>query len=266
MSSSIHPSAQISESAFIDDGVEIGAFSVIGANVKIARGNQIHSHVVIDGHTTLGEDNIIHSFAAVGGAPQDLKFEGEPGELIIGKGNKIREYVTLHIGTKGGGMKTFIGDNNLFMASSHVAHDCKIGNNNVFANSVALAGHVEIGNNSVLGGMTGVHQFSCVGNYSMIGAGSMVSQDIPPFSMAQGDRCKLRGINSLALKRSGFSVEESAQIKKAWRSLFWKSGKVSEKIETLEPELIQNPKVEQMLSFLNRSINEGRSVCSISKN
>ena len=261
-STTIHPTAIVSESATLADSVSVGPYAIVGPEVSIGSGTEIKAHAIIEGKTTIGEENTIHSFAVVGGAPQDLKYRGENGEVIIGNRNKIREYVTIHIGTEGGPMKTSIGDNNLFMASSHVAHDCIVGDNNVFANSCALAGHVEIGDNAVLGGMTGVHQFSCVGNFSMIGAGSMVGQDVPPFSIAQGDRCKLRGVNLIGLRRNGFSGEDSSKIKRAWRSLFLAGGKTTEKVESLPNELRGNPNVELLVSFLNRSISEGRGVCS----
>lgn len=265
MSSLIHPTALVSEGASLGSNVVVGPYAIIGPEVKIADNNRINAHAVIEGRTTLGEGNSVHSFAVVGGIPQDLKYDDEPAELIIGKNNQIREYVTLNIGTQGGAMKTVIGDENLFMASSHVAHDCIVGNRNVIANSCALAGHVEIGDNAILGGMTGIHQFSCIGDLAIIGAGSMVAQDVPPFSIAQGDRCKLRGVNLLGLKRNGFSGEDSGKVKKAWRSLFLQSGKTAEKMEALPEDLKSNPKVEQLVSFLSRSVSEGRGVCSPDK-
>jgi len=258
----IHPTALVSDGAQIADDAIVGPFAIIGPDVTIGQGTEVKANAIIEGKTTIGKNNTIHSFAVIGGIPQDLKFKGEQAELLIGDENKIREYVTIHIGTEGGAMKTIVGNRNLFMASSHVAHDCIIGDNNVFANSCALAGHVEIGDNAILGGMTGVHQFSCVGDYTMIGAGSMVGQDVPPFSIAQGDRCRLRGVNLLGLKRNGFSGEDSSKIKRAWRSLFLSSGKTSEKVDALPEELRGNPNVELLVSFLNRSISEGRGVCS----
>ncbi|MCL4139356.1 UNVERIFIED_CONTAM: hypothetical protein GTU68_039304, partial [Idotea baltica] len=202
---SIHSTAIIHEGASLGEGTEVGPYSVIGSKVKLGKNNIIKSHVVIEGNTEIGDENTFFQFASVGAAPQDLKFHGEDSKLIIGNKNTIREYVTLQPGTEGGGMLTSIGDQNLFMASSHVGHDCKVGNANVIANSVALAGHVTIHDFVIMGGLSAVHQFVRIGDSSMISGGSMVIKDIPPFSIAQGDRASLVGINKIGLERRGFS-------------------------------------------------------------
>lgn len=199
--SNIHKTAIIEDGAIIGDDVTIGAYTIIGANVKIGNGNIIGSHTLIEGKTTIGDFNKIYSHAALGTDPQDLKFDGEDVELVIGNGNKIREFTLFNPGTKGGGSITKIGDNNLFMGYTHVAHDVIIGNNCVFANVATLAGHVEIDDNVVVGGLTPIHQFCKLGSHAMIGGGSVVTQDIPPFCLAEGNRANLRGLNLNGLRR-----------------------------------------------------------------
>lgn len=258
----IHPTAIVDSKAEIDSSVRIGAYSIIGPNVKIAAGSKIGPHVVIDGHTSLGSGCNVSPFASLGGAPQDLKFKGEPSTLVIGTNNTVREYVTLQPGTGSGTMTTTIGDNNLFMANSHVAHDCRVGNNNIFANSVALAGHVTIQNNVILGGMAGIHQFARVGSYVMVSAGSMVAQDVPPYCIIQGDRACLRGLNLIGLQRSGMSENEITAIKKIYRALFSTVGRLKEKIESLPPEIQNEPKTKFMIDFILQS---KRGICNPSK-
>lgn len=249
----IHSTAIVSEEAQIADGVEIGPYSIIGKNVRIGTGTKVHSHVVIEGLTTIGEGNEIFPFACLGTAPQDLKFNGEPSTLIIGDKNKIREYVTIQPGTKHGHMKTVVGSGNLFMANCHVGHDCIVGNSNIFANSVAIAGHVTVENNVIVGGMAGVHQFARLGSLAFISAGSMVGLDVPPFTLAQGDRCSLRGLNLIGLQRAGFNAEDISSIKKTYRHLFITVGHLKEKIETLPKDVMSNDKVEHFLSFIGSS-------------
>lgn len=249
--SKIHATAIIESGAKIDEDVSVGAYSIIGANVRIKRGTIIASHVVIEGNTEIGEDNRIFQFASIGAIPQDLKYMGEPSTLVIGSGNMIREYVTMHPGTKGGLMTTVVGDRNLFMANSHVAHDCVIGSDNVFANSAALAGHVTITSNVIVGGLVGIHQFCRVGNYAFVSGGSMVGHDVPPFSIAQGDRCYMRGLNLIGLQRAGFTSEQITSIKKAYRLLFTSGGHIKgDKSELLPEELRQEEPVKLLLEFI----------------
>lgn len=249
----IHPTALIDPGAQLGPDVEIGPFSIIGPNVRIGARTKVKGHVVVEGHTTIGEDNTLFQFASIGAPPQDLKYRGEPTTLVIGSRNVIREYVTLHPGTATGTTTTVIGDDNLFMCSSHVAHDCRVGSRNVFANSATLAGHVEVGDSVIIGGLVGVHQFTRVGDLSFLGAGSMVSKDVPPFSMAQGDRCHLRGLNLIGVRRAGISAAEIALIKRAHRHLFWHGGGIAEKLETLAPDLKSSPIVERILAFVRGS-------------
>jgi UDP-N-acetylglucosamine acyltransferase len=253
MSCTIHPTAIVDSKAEIGVEVQIGAYSIIGPNVKIGDRSWIGPHVIIEGRTTLGSECEIFQFASIGSKPQDLKFHDEPSTLIIGAKNKIREFVTLQPGTEHGHMTTVIGDNNLFMANSHVGHDCRIGSNNVFANSAGLAGHVSIASNVILGGLIGIHQFVRIGDYVMLSGGSMVGHDIPPYCIAQGDRCFLRGVNTIGLQRAGFSEEEIMAVKKVYRLLFSTVGGVTEKISKLPAELSERPHIKHMLEFIEGS-------------
>ncbi|MBP9837843.1 MAG: acyl-ACP--UDP-N-acetylglucosamine O-acyltransferase [Proteobacteria bacterium] len=253
MSCNIHQTAIVDSKAQLGADVEIGPYSIIGANVRIGDRCKIATHVVVEGHTTLGKECHLFQFSSVGAAPQDLKYKGEPTTLIVGDRNIVRECVTLHPGTVTGTGSTVIGDGNLFMANCHVGHDCRIGNNNVLANSAGLAGHVHIHNNVILGGMVGIHQFCRIGSYVMISAGSMVGLDIPPYCIGQGDRACLRGINLIGLQRSGMNEEEISAIKKTYRHLFSKVGHLKEKIESLPEELAKQPKVKLMMDFLAES-------------
>lgn len=229
----IHPSAIISPGARIGEGTSVGPYSVIGPGVVLGTRNVIGPHVVLDGHTRIGDGNHIFQFASIGAAPQDLKYKGEPSVLEIGDANTIREYVTVNPGTSGGGMLTKIGNSNLFMAGSHVGHDALVGDGNVFANCAALAGHVVVGNRVIIGGFVGIHQFVGIGDFAFLGAGSMITKDIPPYCIAQGDRAGIVGINKIGLERAGFPSEEIRHLKWVYKELFLASGKFSYKIETL---------------------------------
>lgn len=249
----IHPTALVAAGAEIGEGVSIGAYSVIGPDVRIGPGTSVGPHVVIEGRTTIGARNLIHQFASLGSRPQDLKFKGEPSELIIGDDNQIREYVTIQPGTAHGTMKTIVGSGNLFMVSSHVAHDCRVGDRNVVANGVAFGGHVEVGTGVILGGMAGLHQFVRVGDLAFIGAGSMVSRDVPPFAMAQGDRCSLRGINLVGLRRAGVPASDIQAVKRAYRKMFMQKGGPKLNAESLEADLVGIPAVQRIVAFLGAS-------------
>lgn len=250
MSSKIHPTAVVDSAAELGAEVEVGPYSVIGPNVQLGSKCRIAPHVVIEGLTSLGPECEVFQFASIGARPQDLKYHGEPSTLEIGARNIIREYVTLQPGTENGRMKTVVGDGNMFMACCHVGHDCEVGSNNVFSNYVGLAGHVTISNNVILGGMAGIHQFCRIGDYAILAAGSMIGLDVPPFCIGQGDHCHLRGINMVALKRAGFSAEEISDIRKAYRLLFSSVGGLKDKIQALEPEFAERPRVKQMLDFI----------------
>ncbi|BCD59840.1 MULTISPECIES: acyl-ACP--UDP-N-acetylglucosamine O-acyltransferase [unclassified Nitratiruptor] len=218
----IHPTAIIEEGAKIGKNVTIGPNAYISKDAVIEDGCTIMQGAIIDCKTKIGQGTKIFYNAVIGSIPQDLKFGGEDVELIIGKNNTIREFCLINPGTAHGGGKTIIGDNNLLMGYVHVAHDCRIGNNCILANAATLAGHVELGNNVVIGGMTPIHQFVKIGDFAMIGGASAVSQDIPPYTLAEGNRAKLRGLNLVGLRRN-FGNEVVDEIKQAFKKLF-KSG------------------------------------------
>lgn len=249
---SIHPTAIIDKTATIDESTSIGAYTIINGNVQIGKNNKIGPHVVIEGNTKIGDGNKIFQFASIGSEPQDLKYKGENTELIIGDENIIREYVTLQPGVGENG-KTLIGNKNLFMGSSHIAHDCVIGNNCWFANSVAVAGHVVIGNFVIVGGLAGIHQFCNIGDYAFIAAGSMVSMDVIPYCMVQGDRASLIQINKLGLERVGFDKDKINNIISAFKELFYTEGLMSQKLEKILERYRGNEEVVYMLEFIKNS-------------
>jgi UDP-N-acetylglucosamine acyltransferase len=249
----VHPTAVVHPGARLHETVEVGPYSIIGEKVTIGAGSRVGPHVVIQGRTTLGERNVIHPFASVGGAPQDLKYAGEDTELIIGNGNTIRESATLNIGTVGGGGVTRVGNNNLFMAGSHVAHDCVVGNGCVVANCVALAGHVVVEDFVILGGLSAVHQFTRLGKHAFIAGGAMVTMDVPPYCMAQGDRAELAGLNVVGLQRHGFSEEQIGRIKEAYKVLFRAKLQLTEAVGRLKAELGGHSEIDYLVDFVSQS-------------
>ncbi len=251
--SGIHPTAIVLDGAVVPEGTVVGPYSIIGANVKLGKGNRIGPHVVIEGYTEIGDENTIFQFASVGAAPQDLKFKGEKSILKIGNKNIIREYVTLQPGTEGGGMLTEIGNGNLFMVNSHVGHDTFVGNGNVFANSVALAGHVRVGNFTILGGLVGIHQFVRLGDHCFLGAGSMVAKDIPPFCIAQGDRAGLVGVNKIGLERRGFAKDEVTAVRRVYKALFLTGGTLADRIERAQGVAEKSSAAAQLIEFVSSS-------------
>ena len=262
----IHPTAIVDPSAKIGEGTKVGPYSIIGPHVVLGRDNTVGPHVVLDGRTTIGDGNAIFQFASVGAIPQDLKYRGEPSELIIGNRNIIRECVTLQPGTTGGGMITKIGDQNLFMANTHVGHDTFVGSRCVFANSAALAGHVIVGDGVIVGGLSGIHQFVRLGDVAMIGAGAMVSQDVPPYFMAQGDRATIHGLNRVGLERNGGTREDLAAIRSLYRSVFTPPSGAGaprttfkERLAAAKAEVGANPRAAQVIAFLETS---ERGVCA----
>lgn len=249
----IHSSAIIHPAAEIAENVSIGPFSVIGEGVKLGSGTVVGAHVVIDRWTEIGVDNQIFQFASVGAAPQDLKYQGEQTYLTIGDRNRIREFVTLNRGTPGGGGITTIGDDNLFMSYSHVAHDCLVRDQVILANGATLAGHVEVENYAILGGLSAVHQFCRIGSHTMISGGAMVSQDILPYTVAQGDRAKMMGLNLVGLKRRGFSKETIRGIKQAYRLLFRAGLRMEEALRQIEDDLDPTPELQHFIQFIKDS-------------
>ncbi len=258
MGSKISPLAQVHEDATIEDGVEVGAFSVIGPKVHIKRGARIDSHVYIEGCTTIGEETRVYPFATLGTEPQDLKYAGESTELVIGKRNSIREYCNINVGTVQDDSKTIIGDDNLLMVRTHVAHDCVIGNKCIIANGVNLAGHVKIDDGAVLGGMVGVHQHVRIGKLVMAGGGAMVAQDVPPYCMVHGDRAKIKGLNVIGLKRSSLGREEIAHLKLIFRTIFDSGLRKDKAVEKIQ-EMAEFPDIgKQFVTFLEKST---RGIC-----
>jgi len=245
----IHKTAIIEEGAKLGDNITIGAFVIIGSNVSIGDGTVVDSHTVIDGKTTLGKNNHIFSHAAIGTIPQDLKFNGEDVELIIGDNNKIREFTLFNPGTIGGGSITKIGDNNLFMGYTHVAHDVIIGNNCVFANGATLAGHVEVDDFVVVGGLTPIHQFCKIGTNAMIGGASAVAQDIPPYCLVEGNKAVLRGLNLNGLRRRFKDRSDINAIKSAYKALFESGNPLADVAKELL-ETSENKHVKELASFV----------------
>lgn len=254
----IHQTAIVDERAEIEGDVEIGPYCVVGPGVKLGKGTKLKSHVVVQGRTSLGEGNTIFSFASVGSVPQDLKYKGEPSELLIGDRNIIREYVSLNPGTKGGGMLTRVGNENLLMMYCHIAHDCILGNRNVIANGATLGGHVVIQDHVIVGGLVGVHQFVKIGSSAIVGAGSMVSKDVPPFCNATGDRARLHGLNLEGLRRRGFDKAKLDTLKKAYRIIFQSKMKTAEALNKVRAEIPPSTEIDLLVSFIESS---QRGVC-----
>jgi UDP-N-acetylglucosamine acyltransferase len=216
----IHPTAIVDPAAALASSVTVGPYVVIGADVEVGEGTTIGAHAVIEGPTTIGRDNRISAHASLGGAPQDMKYRGEPTQLVIGDRNTIREFCTFSRGTVQDGGVTRIGDDNWIMAYVHIAHDVQLGHRAILANNATLAGHVHIGDWVIVGGLTGVHQFCHIGAHAMLGFQSRVSQDVPPFMMADGNPLAVRGFNIEGLRRRGFSPERIAQVKQMHRLLY----------------------------------------------
>lgn len=249
----IHSTAIVHPKAEIADGVEIGPYAVIGEHVSIGRDTKIASHVLIDGWTSIGERNQIHSFSSIGTPPQDIGYKNEETYLIIGSDNVIRECATVHRATTKVDLKTEIGNKNFLMAYSHVAHDCKLGNNIIMANSVALGGHIVIEDNAILGGIVAVHQFVRIGAYAIIGGQSAVSQDIPPYVSAAGNRAQLYGLNTIGLKRKGFSDEVINTLKKTYKIIFRSGMTIEEAFRKVMDEFPNEKEVKYFVDFMRHS-------------
>lgn len=245
----IHPTAIIDPKATLGKDVAIGPFCVVGPDVVLGNKVTLKSHVAIDGRTTVGDNTVIYPFASVGHAPQDLKFKGEPSELIIGKNCVIREHATLNPGTEGGGMKTIVGDHCLLMVATHVAHDCVLGQHVIMANNATLAGHVQVGDHVLLGGLSAVHQFVRIGSYAVIGGMSGVESDVIPFGRVKGERAHLAGLNLVGLERGGFSKDQIKIVMKAVNELFDGPGTMEERITQLEKTYADDAQVSAILRF-----------------
>ena len=256
----IHPSAIIDSSAHLSPDVTVGPYAIIGKHVTVGPGTTIGAHAVIGDWTTIGSNNQIYHQTSVGAAPQDLKYRGEEAWTRIGDNNVIREFATIHRGTPTGHGETIVGNGNLMMAYSHVAHDCVVGNGVVMANVATLAGHVTVEDNVILGGLVAVHQFSKIGAYAMIGGGTMVGLDILPYTIATSGKrdAKLRGLNLIGLKRRGFSEETIRNLKKAYKTLFMADLKLPDAISRIRSEISGYPEIEYLLTFIE---NSKRGIC-----
>ena len=255
----IHPTAIVEPGAVLGAGVEIGAYSVIGAEVVLHDHVRIASHVVIAGKTEIGEGTQIFPFASLGQAPQDRKYRGEDSRLVIGSGNVIREYVTMNPGTEKGGLVTQIGDNGLFLASAHVAHDCRIGDNVLLVNNATLGGHCVIEDFASVGGLSAVHQFVRIGAFAFVGGMSGVENDVIPFGTVLGNRAYLAGLNIVGLKRHNFDREQIHSLRKAYRMLFATEGTLLERLEDVEKMFNDDPHVQRIVRFIKA--NSSRSLC-----
>jgi len=255
----IHETSIVDKNAKIGNNVEIGPYCVIGPNVKIADNNKLHSHVNISGNTKIGEGNIFYPFCSIGNDPQDLKFSGENTELTIGNGNKIREYVTMNPGTAGGGKKTIVGNNCLFMVSSHVAHDCIVGDNVILANNVPLGGHAIIEDGVIIGGNSAVQQFTRIGRGAMIGGMCGVVRDVIPYGIALGNRSVLQGLNLIGLRRKNIDNKDIMKLSEAYKIIF-KNENFLKNIEELDESFMKVAMVKEVVDFLTKD--KKRPICT----
>jgi UDP-N-acetylglucosamine acyltransferase len=249
----INSTAIINSRARLGENVTVGPYSIIGEGVIIHDEVEIAGHVVIEGPCEIGEGTRIYPFASLGQPPQDLKYKGEETRLVIGRRNVIREYVTMNRGTAGGGGLTSVGDDNLFMAQSHIAHDCKVGSGNVFANSAALAGHVTVGDHTTLGALMGVHQFCRVGDHAFIGGFSKIVKDALPYARTDGAEAKCYGANTLGLRRHGFSNELIRHIQQAFRLLLASGLNTAQALERVKAEMSGIPEIDYLINFIETS-------------
>ena len=247
----IHKTAVVDSNAKISENVIIGAYSVIGPNVEIGEGTVVQSHVNITGDTVIGSNNKIYPFASIGNDPQDLKFKGEKTSLEIGHNNKIREYVTINPGTEGGGGKTKVGNNCLFMVSSHIAHDCIVGDNVILANNVPLGGHAHVDDNAIIGGNSAVQQFTRVGKFAMIGGMCGVVRDVIPYGIAHGNRSILQGLNLIGLRRKNIPNKEILSLSEAYKIIF-KNENLTDNLNNLSNDLRKKELVSEVVNFIEK--------------
>ena len=255
----IHKTAIVDNKAKVSNSANIGPYSVIGPNVEIGENVIIHSHVNISGNTKIGNGNKIYPFASIGNDPQDLKYNGEETKLVIGNNNKIREYVTINPGTEGGGSLTKIGDNCLFMISSHIAHDCHVGNNVIIANNVPLGGHVILEDNVVIGGNSAVQQFVRIGKFAMIGGMTGVLHDVIPYGLSIGNRNYLQGLNLIGLRRTDIENKEILGLTEAYKEIF-ATKNLTDNLNKLNGAFKENPLVKDVIEFITRD--KKRSICT----
>ncbi|SEN72306.1 acyl-ACP--UDP-N-acetylglucosamine O-acyltransferase [Brachymonas denitrificans] len=253
----IHPTALIDPAAELAADVEVGPYAVIGPDVRIGRGSKIGAHCVVQGHTTIGEDNTFFQFSSIGAAPQDKKYAGEPTQLVIGDRNTVREFCTFNTGTAQDSGCTRIGNDNWIMAYVHIAHDVQLGSQTILANNATLAGHVHVGDWVIIGGLSGVHQFVKIGAHAMVGFSSAISQDVPPFIMADGNPAAARGFNVEGLRRRGFGPERIAAVKAMYRQIYRAGLTLEQAVEGLPAIEAERPEaaadVQLMRDFLAAS-------------
>lgn len=254
----IHPTAMVEPDVQLGEGVEIGPYSIIGSEVKIGKNTIIGPHTVIDKYTQIGEGCNIFQFCSIGAPPQDLKFGGEKTGVIIGNFNTIREYVSIHRATTADTGMTVMGDHNLLMAYVHIAHNCKLGDHVIIANSTGLAGHVEVEDYAIISPLSGVHQFCRIGAHCMIGGASAVVKDIPPYTMANGNRAALFGLNLIGLQRRGFPESSITALKQAYRIIFRSDLLLEEALEKAATDVEDCPEVRHFINFIQKS---KRSIC-----
>jgi UDP-N-acetylglucosamine acyltransferase len=255
----IHPTAIVAKGAELADGVSVGPYSILGAHVRIGPRTQILSHVVIEGHTRIGEDCTVRNFSNLGGPPHHTGYKGEPTELIIGDRNLIWEHVTMHIGTPQGGAVTRVGDDGMFMATSHVGHDCTVGDNVILAHSATLGGHVDIGDFVMVSGLAAVHQYCRVGRYSFIGGLAAVTKDVIPYGLVWGNHAHLEGLNLVGLKRRDFGRDTISELRSAYRLLFAEEGTFQERIDDTAVTFGHSPPVMEIIDFIRAEA--GRPLC-----
>jgi UDP-N-acetylglucosamine acyltransferase len=249
--SQVHEQAVVAASAKLGAGVRVGAYAVIGENVALGEGCVLHSHAMVQGPSKIGRNNVFHPFCSVGGDPQDFRFRGEKTELEVGDGNTFREYVTVSRGTVGGGGKTTIGNENFFLASSHVGHHCHVGSHTLFVNGATLAGHVTVEDYATIGFQSPVHQFCRVGRYAYIGASTVITQDVPPFSRVVTERdTKSYGVNTIGLERKGFSEERLKILQRAFRLLLRSKMNTTQALAEMRKSLGDSEDVRELIQFI----------------
>jgi UDP-N-acetylglucosamine acyltransferase len=247
----IHLQAVVAPSAKLGSGVQIGPYAVVGEDVELGDGCVLHAHAVVQGPSKIGRDNVFHPFCSIGGDPQDWGFRGEHTDLVVGDENTFREYVTVSRGTIKGGGTTTIGNGNLFLASSHVAHDCRVGDNNLFVNSATLAGHVTVEDFATIGFASPVHQFCRVGRYAYVGASTVITQDVPPFSLIVTEReTKCFGVNKIGLQRKGFSAERVEALTRAFRLLLRSKLNTNQALAEMRKSLGEFADVAELIQFI----------------
>ena len=253
MSVEIHPTAVVSARAEVGEGSHVGPYCTVGDEVRLGARVRLESHVVVDGRTEIGDDTHVFPFASIGLAPQDLKYKGEPAETRVGRRSRVREFVTIHRGTEGGGMLTSVGDDCLIMAQAHVAHDCRVGNGVIMANAATLAGHVTVEDGANVGAYSGVHQFCRVGREAYVGGYSVVVKDALPFALTVGNHAKCYGLNTVGMKRRGYPAETIEALHHAFRLLLSSKLNTTQAVARIREEVQGSTEVEELLRFIETS-------------